>query len=203
MKLNHYVENAIHEFISSSINGISSENILQLQRNIGMSISKYTMFDENICNCFSLDVNMLNKTVYLTVQLQHKYILKFDNVYAAKYFAYKSRFDIYNIFIDLIYSKNIIPNYNEIEIKQDDLKYNIIANRQTSVFEKAYDIDVVNAKTRVQEYSVMIYANNKFRAFIGKNCLNNEIYFNDLPENIRNYITAQATLLILVDKYNE
>ena len=115
MKLNHYVIDAIHEFILSSINGISSENILQLQRNIGMSISKYTMFDKNICDCFDLNVNMLNKTIYLIVQLQHKYILKFDNIYAAKYFAYKSRLDIYNTFINqLIYSQNIILNYNEI-----------------------------------------------------------------------------------------
>ena len=199
MKLNCYVENAIHEFISSSINGISSENILQLQRNIGMSISKYTMFDKNICDRFSLDVNVLNKIIYLTVQLQHKYILKFDNAYAAKYLAYKSRLDIYNTFINqLIYSQNIILNYNEIEIEQDDIKYNIIVNRQiTSAMSTSYNIDVVNAKTRVQEYSVMIYTNNKFRAFIGKNCLNNEIYFNDLPENIRNYVTTQMTLITL------
>jgi hypothetical protein len=199
MKLNHYVIDAIHEFISSSINGISSENILQLQRNIGMSISKYTIFSKNICDRFRLDVNVLDKTIYLTVQLQHKYILKFDNIYAAKYFAYKSRSDVYNTSINqFIYSKNIIPNYNEIEIEQDDIKYNIIVNKQTnSAMSTSYNIDVVNTKTRIQEYLVMIYANNKIRVFNRKDFFNNEIYVNDLPENIRNYITTQMTLITL------
>lgn len=199
MKLNHYVIDAIHEFILSSINGISSENILQLQRNIGMSISKYTIFDKNICDSLRLDVNVLDKTIYLTVQLQHKYILKFDNIYAAKYFAYKSRSDVYNTCINqFICSKNIIPNYNEIEIEQDDIKYNIIVNKQTnSAMSTTYNIDVVNTKTRIQEYLVMIYANNKIRVFNRKDFFNNEIYVNDLPENIRNYITTQMTLITL------
>lgn len=205
MLLDHNLSEIMNEFVSSSINGVSSENIFQLQRNIGMDISKYTLFNQSICSAFGFNINVPDKTVYLIVYLQNEHILKFDSIYTAKYFAEKDAIQskyVAALMNDINHNASFEYNEQSVTYNGNDYNIAIIRNNKDNYYLSLVDsisrevvLTVVNTADNSIKVSAKNIATKRFPNITGLNDF--QVDLDSLPSIIKEQILATVVMLSL------
>ena len=154
---------------------------------------------------------VIYKNVYLIVELSHivnapntEYILKFDQPATALFFSEEFNFGSWLVQHELKQCNANTFNYNEIEVIHDNHIYNIFIISYNN--KNSYTILVVDAKSRMVMFH--IFKNNLMEnivepEYVALNRFNlsankKYMYIDDLPENIRNVVIAQITLISLI-----
>lgn len=204
-------ENTIQQAVS---------NFVQVSKDSYITVSKIKQLHKD-CNtthknCLSISYDrmwisfVVYKNAYLIVELSNivnapntEYILKFDQPATATFFSEEFNWGLYTVQEELKKCDANTFNYNEIEVTHDNHIYNIFI---TSCNNKDnYTIVVVDAKSRMVMFH--IYKDNLMKniampEYVAINRFNlsankKYMYIEDLPENIRNAVIAQITLISL------
>jgi hypothetical protein len=204
-------ENTIQQAVS---------NFVQVSKDSYITVSKIKQLHKD-CNtthknCLSISYDrmwinfVVYKNAYLIVELSNivnapntEYILKFDQPATATFFSEEFNWGLYTVQEELKKCDTNTFNYNEIEVMHDNHIYNIFI---TSCNNKDnYTIVVVDAKSRMVMFH--IYKDNLMKniampEYVAINRFNlsankKYMYIEDLPENIRNAVIAQITLISL------
>lgn len=139
------VASIVKNFIHDSSDYVTIPKIKQLHniRKLELSLNLYTTFQ------------IYKNSIYLQIEsneLDTSYLLKFDNIYTAKYLAEELRFNS-NAYKKLNGIDNI--SYNELEVEQDGYIYNIFITSNSR--SGTYNISIVDNKSRIV---IATYMNN-------------------------------------------
>ncbi len=140
--------------------------------------------------------------VYLSINISNTtYILKFDKLTTAKYFADGFNFygDDYNRhFTDFLSNCNDTFNYDELTVKQDDRIYSILLTDENYIL-------IIDIATRIQIFEIAVKQDSDVyiytedlaikKFFRNKYANYYPLEINQLPDNIRDKVNSQIALL--------
>ena len=201
------IQQALSNFVQASKDSyITVSKIKQLRKDCNTT---YKNCLSNSDSCMQIHF-IIYKNAYLIVELYHivntpntKYILKFDQPATVIFFSKEFAYGLFTVPDELKKCNANTFNYNEIEVAYDNHIYNIFITSCNN--KNDYTIVVVDAKSRMIMFHIFkdnLIKNIAVPEYIAINRFNlsankKYMYIDDLPENIRNVIIAQITLISL------
>ena len=201
------IQQALSNFVQATKDSyITVSKIKQLRKDCN-TIYKNCL--SNSDGCMQIHF-IIYKNAYLIVELSHivntpntEYILKFDQPATVIFFSKEFAYGLFTVPDELKKCNANTFNYNEIEVAYDNHIYNIFITSCNN--KNDYTIVVVDAKSRMIMFHIFkdnLIKNIAVPEYIAINRFNlsankKYMYIDDLPENIRNVVIAQITLISL------